>query len=98
MPKYQLAFTDVDECSRFMEGRKSEVDDEHHPGLNHALALAPTGSRMTVTDMHEWVEAILKASADASEADLLGLTEALRCILSMDGCSAESLVDERRRR
>jgi hypothetical protein len=98
MPQYKLAFTDVDECREFMVGRKGEVDAVFHQGLNRALALAPVGSRMTVADVHEWVEKILKASTDASDLDVLGLVEALDCILSMDGCSSASMVDERRGR
>jgi hypothetical protein len=98
MPQYKLAFTDVDDCRKFMEGRKGEVDAVFHQGLNHALALAPAGSSVTVADVHEWVEKILKASTDAADADVLGLVEALDCILSMDGCSSARLVDERRRR
>ncbi len=98
MPQYKLAFTDVYECTKFMQGRKREVDEDYRRGLNRALALAPTGSSMNVTDMHEWVESILKASAAASDADVPGLIGALGCILSMEGCSSASLVDERRRR
>ncbi len=97
MQKYKLAFTDVVECRKFMEGRKREVEEEYLRGLDRALALAPERSRMTVADMHNWVEAILKACADASDAYLPGLIDALDCILSMDERSSESLVDERRR-
>jgi hypothetical protein len=96
MNKFKLAVTDCGEGLALVHSRFEDVEPDLHVGMHAALKLAPSRVRPTTEDIHEWVERILAHATKAPEAEIDGLAEALKCLLSLDERPAEQLIGDAR--
>jgi hypothetical protein len=93
MSNLKLACTDRRSCVMFLAAHYKDVDEAMCAGIDRALALV-----MDSADVQDWVSRILETAADAPDAEIPGLTEALGALLSTEERPAAELIAARRGR